>query len=140
MPYTRATLADFQVAFPAFAAITEAQYDFWATRAERIVTDCFGDDQQFATMLLTAHYLERNGLGSGAAAEANAQGMGEFTRVKSGSLELERGTKAAGASMGEYCGTRYGRQLWPMHRACFGSPRVTSTGTIPCGGFAWPLR
>jgi hypothetical protein len=137
MTYTRATLAEFSAAFPSFAAVTAPQYDFWATRAERTVTDTFGDDQAFASMLMTAHLLESNGLGTGAAAEAVAQGMSEFARVKSGTLELERGASAS-AGMGVFGATRYGRQLWPMLKAYLGGPKVMRSGTLPCvGAYPW---
>lgn len=137
MTYTRATLEEFQAVFPPFAAVTEPQYAFWATRAERIVTDAFEDDHLFATELLTAHYLTLQGLGTGAEAEMAAQGAPGFTRIKSGTIELERGA-ATNASMGEYGSTAYGRQFWPLLRAYWAGPRVTDTGTLPRGGYPWP--
>lgn len=133
MAYVRPTLEEFVAAFPSFAAVTQAQYDFWAERAERVVTDCFGDDQAYCTMLLTAHYLTLAGVGTGAEAEMAAQGASGFTSIKSGTIELTRGASGASSSMGEYGKSSYGQMLWPFLRACFGGPLVTASGAV-----SWP--
>ena len=135
MAYLRPTLEEFVAVFPSFAAVTQAQYDFWVARAERIITGCFGEDQVYCTMLLTAHYLTLAGIGAGAESEMAAQGASSFTRIKSGTIELERGApSSSGASMGEYGKSSYGQMLWPFLRACFGGPLVTATGTLGCVG------
>lgn len=139
MAYTRPTFEKFAGMFPAFSCIDEARYTDWVERAERTVTDCFGDDQDFATMLLTAHYLVTAGFGTGAEAEMAAQGMGGFTSIKSGSLSLER----AKGDGGMFSGSTYGRQFLPYLRAAKAGPRVTGTGCAPgypgFNGFAGPL-
>lgn len=139
MAYERATFQTFAGMFPAFSCIDEARYDDWATRAERTVTDCFGEDQVFATMLLTAHYLVTAGFGTGAEAEMAAQGMGGFTSIKSGSLSLERAKDDGGM----FSGSTYGRQFLPYLRAAKAGPRVTGTGGVMgsggFNGFAGPL-
>lgn len=132
MTYTRATLEEFVAVFPSFAAVTETQYDFWAARAERVVTDAFGDDQLFATELLTAHLLVLAGLGTGAEAQMAAQGASSFTRIKSGTIDLDRGARAATSG---YASTSYGSQFLPLLKMYLGGPRVTGTGTLPCYGY-----
>ncbi|WP_439538687.1 DUF4054 domain-containing protein [Sphingomonas sp.] len=145
MTYTRATIEAFAAGFPAFAAITEDQYDFWATRAEAVTVSresCLGDNMAYVTMLLTAHYLERGGIGTGAAAQAYANGMDGYTEVKSGSLSLKRAENAS-PSGGVWTSTRYGAEAWPYLKACAGGPLVTDTGALPqsygYNGWAGPL-
>ena len=127
MPYTSPTLAEFIAVFDAFTDTAEAKYDYWLARAERVITDAFGDDQSHCTMLLTAHYLTMQGQGTGAAAQRMAN-FGGATRVKSGSLELawDGGGKAQGFET-----TQYGAELWPIMRATLGIGGVTGTGFVP---------
>ncbi|KEZ17170.1 hypothetical protein CP98_03668 [Sphingobium yanoikuyae] len=147
MTYAPPSKATFVAIFPAFAAVTDEAYAFWSARAGRIVDPmqaCLGDDADLAAMLLTAHYLTLQGIGTGAEAEMAAQGASGFKRIKSGTIELERGDAASGgADMGEYGATSYGQQVYPMLKACLTGPRVTGTGPVigSCGfnGFAGPL-
>ncbi|HTH10776.1 MAG TPA: DUF4054 domain-containing protein, partial [Acidovorax sp.] len=81
----------------------------------------------------TAHLLCQNGLGSGTEAQMAAEGMGGFTRIKSGTLELERGSGST--SGGDWASTSYGQRLWPMIKGCVAGPRVTGTGSVCVGGF-----
>ena len=87
MAYVRPTKAEFTAIFTEFAAVSDTQFDYWIARAERVITDDFGDDQLHATQLLTAHYLTTQGLGAGVESQ-RASEFGGATRVKSGSLEL----------------------------------------------------
>lgn len=125
--------AAFIAVFPAFAAVSETAFDFWAAQAALITTPmetCLGARYQLATWLVTAHYLVQNGLGTGAEAETAAQGATGFTRIKSGTLELERGKNDAAAKMGDWGTTSYGMRVYPMLKACAGGPRVTGTGLL----------
>lgn len=137
MAYTPPTLADFIEVFPAFSAVTQTQYDFWVAQAVLVtepIEGCLGPRMDLATMLATAHYLTEQGLGTGAESEMAAQGASGFRRIKSGTLELERAQQAASdPGMGDWGATNYGTRLFPMLRACLAGPRVTSTGTLPCG-------
>ena len=142
MAYTAPDLATFVSVFPAFAAVTEGAYTFWSARAARIVDplqSCLGDDADLAAMLATAHYLAGQGIGIGTDSQL-PQGI---QRIKSGTIEIERASGANSASMGDWGGTSYGQQLYPMLKACVSGPRVTGTGSAPCGGafngFAGPL-
>lgn len=138
MPYTTPTMTEFKAVFPAFASVQQATYDFWVARAERTVTETWGDDRSYLTMLLTAHLLVVAGQGDGTEAQMAAAGAGSFQRLKSGSLEVDRGTVSADVQrMGIYGQSTYGRQFWPYLRAFAGGPRVSSTGTQPLGHVPW---
>jgi hypothetical protein len=146
MAYSPPSQATFTGLFPAFAAVTTDQYTFWSARAGRIVDPiqaCLDADADLACMLLTAHYLTLQGIGTGAEAEMAAQGASGFKRIKSGTIELERGDTASGELMGEYGKTGYGHQVYPMLKACLAGPRVTSTGAPLCGfppsGYEGPI-
>ncbi|KQX18416.1 MULTISPECIES: DUF4054 domain-containing protein [unclassified Sphingomonas] len=147
MAYTVPDKATFTGLFPAFAAVTTDQYAFWSARAGRIVDPiqaCLADDADLACMLLTAHYLTQQGIGTGADAVASAQGASGFKRIKSGSIDLERDDSSADAAMGEYGATSYGKRVYPMLKSCLGGPRVTGTGVPVCGtwpyGYEGPIR
>ncbi|TCM21480.1 uncharacterized protein DUF4054 [Novosphingobium sp. PhB165] len=135
MAYTPPNKATFIAIFPAFAAVTDEQYAFWSAQAA-LITDpmeaCLGARMDLATMLVTAHYLTQQGIGTGTEAEMAAQGASGFTRIKSGQLELQRsdssGTDADG---GDWATTSYGQRVWPMLSACAGSgPLVSGTGRV----------
>lgn len=142
MAYTPPDKPTFIGIFPPFAAVTDEAYAFWSARAGRIVDPmqaCLGEDADLAAMLITAHLLTLQGIGTGAEAEMAAQGASGFSRIKSGTIELERGDNSSeAASMGEYGRTSYGQQVYPMLKACLAGPRVTGTGSL-CGygGYPW---
>ena len=137
MAYAPPTRATFIGLFPVFAAVTDAQYTFWAAQAV-LVTEplegCLASRMDLATMLVTAHLLTLQGIGTGAEAEMAAQGASGFRRIKSGTLELERGESSGDASAGSYGATSYGQQAWPMLKACLAGPRVSATGNPMCCG------
>lgn len=140
MAYTPPPLADFIAVFPAFAAVTEAQYSFWSTAAVRVtepLQSCLGDSMDLATMLATAHYLTESGIGTGAESEMAAQGMGGFTSIKSGSLSLTR-AEGAGKSSGKWGSTSYGARFLSIAGGCVAGPGVARTGTVPCYPGRWP--
>lgn len=140
MPYTAPTLATFTELFPAFTAVTQEQYDFWSAQAALVtepIEDCLADRMDLATMLATAHYLTQQGLGTGAESEMAAQGMGGFTRIKSGSLELQRG-EGSGGSAGKWASTSYGARFVELAGGCVSGPGVARTGTLPCYPGRWP--
>jgi hypothetical protein len=128
MTYTRATLAEFQAIYPEFTETTDAQYAYWATRAEKIATADFGDDQAFVAAALTAHYLALQGQGGSVDAQRAAK-FGGATEVKSGSLSLkwEKGQE----TVSSFEKTRYGALAWPVIKALRRGPLVTGTGTYP---------
>lgn len=123
MPYARLSLASFKALYPAFAALTEEPYAAYATKAEQRVGENFGDDQQDATELLTAHLLSINGVGASGAAAALA-GTGA-TSFKSGtfSATLSESVIAMRAKGGYGC-TSYGQQFKDILRRRFGGPML----------------
>lgn len=136
MAYAPPSKATFTGIFPAFGAVTDEQYAFWSARAARIVEPmqgCLGDDADLAAMLITAHLLTLQGIGTSTEAEMASQGASGFKRIKSGTLELERADSSSGGDAGEWGTTSYGAQVWPMLKACLAGPRVTGTGSLPCG-------
>lgn len=132
MSYTRATLAEFQAIFTEFATVTQAQYDFYVVRAEQIITTEFGDDQQYGTMLLTAHYLIIAGIGSGMEAQ-RVRNFGNADSIKSGDLALSWKSGGSSSSGGgkKSTGSTYGDQVRDMVVATLGGPGVTATGAYP---------
>jgi hypothetical protein len=129
MAYTRPTKAAFAEIFTDFASVTDAQFNYWIERAERVITSEFGDDQLHGTQLLTAHYLVKAGLGTGVSAQ-RVRDFGGANRVKSGSLELgwsDGGVSAGGKSTGSI----YGDEVLALIKSVKGGPSVTGTGTVP---------
>jgi len=127
MPYTSPDFATFAAVFTDFAEIAEPSFAYWLARAERVIDSDYGDDQLHATMLLTAHYLASQGLGTGT--EAKIASFGGANRVKSGDLEL--GWFGPPASAASLTATRYGRELRGLVLAVKGGPGVAGTGTFP---------
>ena len=130
MAFTDPTAAELKAAFPPFVAVDDGTVGYWLGRAGRVVDqDWPEDDGPHGMMLLAAHYMVQQGLGTGAEAEAAAAGASGFKRIKSGALEIERGE----AGSGEYASTTYGLQFQVLLRAIRGGPRTTATGALPCG-------
>jgi hypothetical protein len=133
MAYTDATADDLKAAFPRFAAVADETLEFWLERARRMVDQSWTEgDYTYAQSLLAAHYLTIEGLGTGTEAELNAQGMGDFESVRSGSFSFTRGKAASDATASGTLGsTSYGRQFAALARANVGGPRVTDGGVLP---------
>lgn len=129
MAYTRLTLAEFKALFPAFSALEQAPYDAWVAKAEARVTDAYGDQQQDATELLTAHLLALNGIGLGAAGTITATGATSF---KSGTFSATISDSVISArAKGGYGATPYGVQFAQIQRTLFGGPRLVGCA-VPC--------
>lgn len=129
MAYVRLTLSAFQALFPAFTTLTQEQYDAWVAKAEARVTEDYGDDQQDATELLTAHLLALNGVGQPAGTDIlTASGATSF---KSGSFSATLSDAVvAQRSKGGYQATPYGIQFQALQRRYFGGPRLV--GYVGC--------
>lgn len=131
MAYTDATAADLKDAFPRFAAVADETVEFWLERARRQVdTSWTEDDYAMAQMLLAAHHMTLQGLGTGAEAEAAAAGTGDYQTIRSGSLTLQRFDRGSSAQ-GTLGSTSYGRQFADLRVTNKGGPRVSPTGTLP---------
>ena len=123
MSYTRLSLADFTGLYPAFATLADLQYEDWAAKAERPVGYNYGEEQQDATELLTAHLLALNGVGiDSAAATLTATGATSF-KSDSFSATLSEALIAKRAK-GGYQATVYGQQFAEIQRRLFGGPRL----------------
>lgn len=123
MTYSRLTLDAFKATYPAFAALTDEPYDAWATKAERQVGESYGDDQQDATELLTAHLLALNGIGISSAAAALASTGA--TSFKSGTFSATISESAVSQRVkGGYQASVYGQQFAVIQRRLFGGPRL----------------
>lgn len=131
--YADASAADLKAAFPRFAAVADSTVESWLEQARRSVDQSWTQgDYAMGQMLLAAHYMTLEGLGTGAEAEAAAQGLGEFKTIRSGSLTLERFSGEGGSSAAGTLGsTGYGRRWRALAKANRGGPRVTGTGTLP---------
>lgn len=83
--------ATLKAMYPAFAAVPDATVALYIAQAGRSVdTSWTSTDFADAIMLLACHNMVTAGLGAGAEAEMNAQGMGGFTLMRSGQLTLQR--------------------------------------------------
>lgn len=138
MAYTPPDKAAFIAIFPAFAAVTDDAYTFWSGQAVLLTEPwqhCLDARMDLATMRATAWYLTDAGIGTGTESEMAAQGASGFKRIKSGTIELERGEAAAAADAGAYGTNSYGIAFFAMMKPCVSGPRVTGTGHLPCGGY-----
>lgn len=133
MAYTQATAADLKDAFAKFAAVADETVEFWLERARRMVDSSWTeDDRAFAEMLLACHYMTTEGLGAGTEAQIAAEGLGDFTSVKSGQFSFTRKEAASGTEAAdEIASTSYGRRWLALARANRGGARITPTGAIP---------
>lgn len=128
MTYTAPTADDLQAAFPAFATVSDGTVNFWLNRAiPEVEADWSDNDRAYGQMLLAAHYMTLNGIGTGSEAQTAALGA---KRLKSGAFEIEVGaTNSASA----FAMTNYGRQFLLLLRRYRGA-MVTGTGTVCAGG------
>ncbi len=123
MPYTRLPVDAFTAKYPAFSTLEEDVYAAWATDAELEITDRYGDWQQKATELLTAHSLASNGIGGAAGAAvllatgATSFKSGTFSATISDSIVAARAKGGLGS-------TSYGLELQRINRRLFGGPRL----------------
>lgn len=129
--YTRLPLATFQAKYTAFPTLTEPAYDAWATDAEADVGENYGDYQQRATELLTAHYLALNGIGGNASAGMLA--ATGATSFKSGTFSATISDAFVTArSKGGYGATPWGIQFAEIQRALFSGPILAGYTGEPC--------
>lgn len=134
MAYVDPTAADLKAAFPRFAAVADATVEFWLERARRKVDQSWTEgDYQMGQMLLACHLMTLEGLGTGTESEINANGLGDFKSVRSGSFSFTRkeGSSGDGDAQGSLGSTGYGRQWYELAVANKGGARLTPTGTIP---------
>ncbi len=128
--------ATLKATYSDFDCVPDATVELWLTQAERIVGDDWCGDQAHDLATLAAHYLTINGFGETGAAMKKREDKG-VKSVRSKSLQITYMDASSDGGGGEafYSQTRYGRQFWPILRACRGGPCVTDTGCLPHGSW-----
>lgn len=134
MAYTQPDADQLQSTFPKFAAVDDAVIETWLTEARRDVDSSWcEDDRAMAEMLLAAHLMTLEGLGTGAEAEANAGGMAGLKSVKSGTFQFSRADSETESAAGTLGSTSYGRRYLEKLEKNRSGARVTPTGAVPQG-------
>lgn len=130
MAYTVPTAADLKAMFPAFASVADETVTLYITRGNRNVDETWTEgDFANAIMLAAAHYMVLSGIGAGAEAQANAQGLSGFNLIRSGQLTLQRGSSSGSSGVpSEWVGSVYGQQYWALLRANRPRAVVANTG------------
>lgn len=121
MSFTPPTAAEVKARFPEFAAVADATIEAIIEEAASFVDDTWIEgDAPAAVMFYTAHELVMAGQGTSAAAKLSA--IGDFSRIKSGDLEVSRGTQStvtgSGAD-GTLAQSRYGLKFLELRARSF---------------------
>ena len=113
MSYIVPSPADIAARFPAFAAVPPATLAQAIAEAQaRVDTSWLASDYAIALMLLAAHTLTLDGLGTGAEAASAAAGTLGFASLRSGGLSLDRQRPPRGAAEPSLLAeTTYGRRF-----------------------------
>lgn len=123
MAYTVPTAADLEARFPEFASVDDAIVTAAITEAGLQVDQSWSEaDYTLALMLLAAHTLTLEGRGTGTQAQLAA--VGDFSRIKSGDLEVQRAQKtgAGGFSANDVlASTNYGARFLEIRARNFPS-------------------
>ena len=141
MAYIAPTPANLKLRYPDFSSVDDAVIQYWITDSARGVDESwFETDYQPARLALAAHYMSRNGVGSG----SNAQIPAGVTAFRTGSMSVSfTDSAAAQQAAGGYSSTKYGQEYLEMLARNKGGPRVVGGGAIACNagfnGYAGPL-
>ncbi len=113
MPYIVPSAADLAARFPAFAAVPAAAVAGAIVEAQtRVDTHWLPGDFAIGIMLLAAHSMTLDGLGTGAESASAAAGTIGFTSMRSGGLSLDRATsRRQAAEPSILAETSYGRRF-----------------------------
>lgn len=128
MAYTEPDAATLKTRYPAFSAVADPTVEYWLTDARLIVTDTWAEnDRAIAEMLLAAHNMALQGLGTAGGAVANLAAMG-VTSFKSASMSVGfDAAQIAKASAGGYASTTYGEQFMVYLRRNRGGVRLIAS-------------
>ena len=122
MAFVAPTAADIKARFPEFAAVADATIDSVLAETGFIDARWIEDDRRPAIMYYVAHQLVMSGQGS--SANAKLQAVGDFSRIKSGDLEVSRSGGSSGSSSsggGTFSQTNYGKQYLELRSLSFPS-------------------
>ena len=109
MAYVVPAPADLVARFPGFGGVDPARLAVAIAEAQtRVDQTWLPGDYPIAIMLLAAHNLTLDGLGTGAEAASAAAGTLGFQALRSGPLELQRGSRDGSSGLAE---TTYGRRF-----------------------------
>lgn len=137
MAYTVPSAATLKARFPRFAAVDDATVDALIVEAQRNVDESWTEgDYPMGLMLMAAHLMTLEGLGTGTEAEIASEGVGDYRSIRSGSLSLERFDNGGASASGLLGSTSYGRRFKALAAQNVGGPRVSPTGSVPQVG--WP--
>lgn len=132
MAYTQPDAAALKARFPRFDQVADATIEIYLTDARRNVDASWcEDDRALSEMLLAAHNLTLEGLGSGTESELAAEGLGDLKSLRSGSLQFTKSDASMDAAAGTYGSTTYGRRYLQLLKSNRGGARVTPTGAFP---------
>lgn len=121
---TNATVAEFRIRYPAFAAVLDDTVAYWLTDSLRIVTADWGSDAIPAQMAFAAHEMSIGGVAGVVKSESEEIPAG-VTRFRSGQMDVTVTEAAANRSAaGGYASTRYGRDFAVYLRRHRGGPRL----------------
>ena len=129
------TPATLKAAKPRFAAVPDVTVQAYIDRASYDVDATWTEgDYAEAITLLACHLMTLEGLGTGAEAEANLQGLSGFKSMKSGQLDLTRFDKGSGGSSvpDPYGQTSYGQQFYALLVRNQSGP-IVAGGSYACG-------
>lgn len=113
--YVDPTPADVKADFPAFASVDDAVVARRILRtASWVDASWLETDYNYAKSLLTAHYLETDGLSSSGDAEIAAYRASGVSRLKSGTLDVTFTTSDAAAGGSEFDATAYGQRFYSL--------------------------
>lgn len=127
MAWPAPTPVEFKARFPAFAAVDDDVLQSALDEAALQVDETWVSEADFrlGRMLLAAHILTVDGLGTGAEAESAAAGALGFKVMKSGGLSLERfSASESGAGDSGLSVTSYGRRFLDLLRRNIPAVRV----------------
>lgn len=120
MAYTLPTVSTLKTMYPAFADVPDATVQLYIDQAARTV-DTSWTETNYADgiMLLACHNMVMAGLGKGAEAQANAEGLAGYSMVKSGQLTLQKSATSRSDAEGvpsPWNSTGYGIQFYWLAR------------------------
>lgn len=144
MAHTSPTYDDFKVAYPRFAAVEEATFNAYLTKAQARVGENWPErDYTEAQELYIAHLMTLEGIGTGTEAKMASEGLSGATAIRSGSLSVNFGNGAnqSYVAFGALGSTGYGRRFIDLMLLNFGGPVtvVADCETVHHQAKDWPI-